>query len=468
MEVQCAKIVFGHLCEIGMVLYERIIKRLIDFIDFDCATAVLAVECFLVILHIISNHHKSNFKSFLSKVGGRDDEEELVFHLTDFMETYQKLFEIDENEVSEDPEIKKLSLVVINTINFLWQQIPATNNTLALQMMEWLKNVAINKNISSKQTATGFVNLLFDCHIKFKVSLTFFEQVAVRLGDVTGVINEEEHNVEEFKIITELTVNNVFVSLCNSLKAVLEDIDWIIARLKSEYSMIIYPGETDIERKREYLKSKERGVCCQLCFIVTILTNLSNCTVPPGNLSEAVLKNLILLYNTLSSLTKYFVLRSSKINPVFQGARFERLVKLAGKQLAPVVYKLIMYIEESQKQEPETTQKKKRNVDSSTLKSKVLKETRLIPKVVYEIEQFSKYVIQLSNKTKIDLSKFVGQGTVRDFRILHLKEVLEQAKDGAAPVTQATQESDSTLIDNNENETSGEESSPPPTKKTKS
>jgi hypothetical protein len=48
----------------------------------------------------------------------------------------------------------------------------------------------VNNTISSKQVAGGFINLLFDSQIKFKVSLTFFENVAVRVGDVTGVINE--------------------------------------------------------------------------------------------------------------------------------------------------------------------------------------------------------------------------------------------------------------------------------------
>lgn len=105
------------------------------------------------------------------------------------------------------------------------------------------------------------------------------------------------------------------------------------------------------------------------------------------------------------------------------------MVKLSGKKLSHTIYKLILYIEESQKPKLENTQSKKRTVDTSTLKTKVLRETRLIPKVVYEMEQFSKSVIQLSKKTNIDLSVYIGQGTTRDFRILHLKEVLAQTSD---------------------------------------
>lgn len=69
VEVQTAKETYGHLCDIAMVLYERIIKRLVEFIDFDCATAVLTLECFLLIFNVINNQFKSNFKSFLTRVG---------------------------------------------------------------------------------------------------------------------------------------------------------------------------------------------------------------------------------------------------------------------------------------------------------------------------------------------------------------------------------------------------------------
>lgn len=69
------------------------------------------------------------------------------------------------------------------------------------------------------------------------------------------------------------------------------------------------------------LRRKELGVCCQLCFVVTVLTNLSNLAIESGNESEAVFKNNMLLFSTLNSLTKHFSVRSSKANLAFQRAR---------------------------------------------------------------------------------------------------------------------------------------------------
>lgn len=108
--------------------------------------------------------------------------------------------------------------------------------------------------------------------------------------------------------------------------------------------------------------------------------------------------------------------------------RFEGLLKLSGKPLTNKVYEFILYIEEGQQPNEESTQMKRKNSASSALKSRVLRETRLIPKLVYEMEQFGKNVIALSKKHNSDLSKYVGIGTSRDFRIKlpALKDSLEK------------------------------------------
>lgn len=97
--------------------------------------------------------------------------------------------------------------------------------------------------------------------------------------------------------------------------------------------------------------------------------------------------------------------------------RFEKLVKVAGKRIAPAIYRFICYFSENQNKENESTQGGKKKTEGAVMKSKILRETKIIPKVVYEMEQFSKYIIQLSKKTKYDLSKYIGPGTSRDFRI---------------------------------------------------
>nr|XP_023013240.1 Fanconi anemia group I protein homolog [Leptinotarsa decemlineata] len=470
IETKVKKFYFDHISAIAAILFNRIIKRMNEFIDFDSISAVLAMECFNMILILVNTQYRSNMKQFLSKIVPQEnDDGTIISQLLELVRVYQKLFEMDEDESGDDPESKKMSLIVINTLTTLSGFFPGMVNSSTIQMAEWLKNFAYNNNVTSK-VSSAFSNLFFETHVKCRVSLNLLEVISVSIGETMGVLTEEDLTPETFKIINEATVHSMLLSLCSTVKSVLEDIEALIARLKSEYHLLMYPGVENLERKKENLKAKERGICCQLCFIINIMTNIVNLLVPAGNMTEAIFKNIMLLYSTLSALTKHFIMRSSKINLAFQGARFERVVKLTGKQLAPAIYKFIIHMEESEKDATQASPQKKKSVDANTLKSKVLRETRLIPKVIYEIEQFSKCVIQLSNKTKVDLNKYVGQGTVRDFRIMELDKVLEKAGGDVDTATQSTQANRSTASEEGSNEEVEEEEDedrPPPTKRSR-
>lgn len=55
--------------DIAKIIYPRCIDRLEDFVEFDVTTAALAVECFNVILTIITTNYGNELKSFLCVVG---------------------------------------------------------------------------------------------------------------------------------------------------------------------------------------------------------------------------------------------------------------------------------------------------------------------------------------------------------------------------------------------------------------
>lgn len=56
-------------------------------------------------------------------------------------------------------------------------------------MCEWLKNIAC-QNVVSNIVSSSFINLLFEMHIKYKVSLTLFEHISASVGGVTGVLTQ--------------------------------------------------------------------------------------------------------------------------------------------------------------------------------------------------------------------------------------------------------------------------------------
>lgn len=65
---------------------------------------------------------------------------------------------------------------------------------------------------------------------------------------------------------------------------------------------------------------------------------------------------------------------------------FDHLLKLCGKKFSAVTDSLITYLEASQQQQSA---------------NKVLRDTKLIPRLVLEAELFSKHVILLATKGKV-------------------------------------------------------------------
>ena len=86
---------------------------------------------------------------------------------------------------------------------------------------------------------------------------------------------------------------------------------------------------------------------------------------------------------------------------------------------------MISYIEENTLGDGDSRKK----TNAQTDKAKVLRDTKFIPKLILRIENFDKFVICLGKKTKLDLSKHLHIGTVRDFRIKssQLKEAINEA-----------------------------------------
>lgn len=55
--------------------------------------------------------------------------------------------------------------------------------------------------------------------------------------------------------------------------------------------------------------------------------------------------------------------------------------------------------------------------------NKIKRENRCIPDLIFQIEDYEKYLIQLSKLTKVNLLRHAKRSTARDFKILETKNV---------------------------------------------
>lgn len=402
---------------IGSVVYSQCVAKLQEFVEFDAGTAALTLDCFNVLFGLICSHYEKKLGKFLGEVGTVPASEGLTKQLFALVSKHEELLTSVlslEDEAEGEPAAKKIPLLLIQGIKQFTLRIPC--NDACSKVLNWVKLFVKDKVLSNVNLMKGMLSLLFTLELRCKGSSQLYEHIAMQLSELMGTVNEDEE-VEKhisYSAVRAGYENAVLFLLCDIVKRMLEYIDWTLLRLRAEYTAMTHFVGDGLQAKKESLKRKECDVVHQISQCVQILNYVSNLALKPGPATDAVLKLLTHQYTSLTTLTKYFILRSTKTNPAFHAVRFEMVVKLAGKFLSPHVYNLISHIEANQKEENGT---KKKKADPLAMKSKVLRETRFIPNLIYEIEQYEKFIIELSKKSKVNLMSYVKLSTYRDFRI---------------------------------------------------
>ncbi|XP_012250897.2 Fanconi anemia group I protein [Athalia rosae] len=397
--------------EIGQILYTRVLSKFDEIRSFDRQTAVLGVECFKELCDLACSTFPGELVHFLTKAGNVNPNMAFEGQLMNMISLLKDLLisTLDEDE-NDEVISKKISLTLMSTLSPLILKLPSTSDNIQ-EILKWLHELATNQEMEGS-LAVAIIQLILKVE---EYTLDYGEsidKIVSQLCQTLGMVMEEEVPIENpYKVINELSGLQIHSVICTTLKHKLDDASWFLGRLKAEHMLSTMPG-MDLQERREVLKEKERQLGYQLYLIAKTLETLTNVAVHPGPNAEAVFKNLQNLYSTLSMFTKYFYNKSTAQNPVFQAVRFIPVVKLAGKSLAKTLYNFITHIEENQK-----TKSKTKIVDAYAQRSKVLKETKIIPKVIYEIEQFGKHILLLGKKTKIPLEEYVQYSITRDFRI---------------------------------------------------
>lgn len=61
---------------------------------------------------------------------------------------------------------------------------------------------------------------------------------------------QEEASCEELKLINEALATSTFQNVCSCIKSALEDVTWLINRLKAEYCLVVYLSSECSERSK--------------------------------------------------------------------------------------------------------------------------------------------------------------------------------------------------------------------------
>ncbi|KAL0269203.1 UNVERIFIED_CONTAM: hypothetical protein PYX00_007013 [Menopon gallinae] len=415
----------GYLTKIGRVIFTKCVQRVGEMIEFDRVSAVLVLECFAELIQLVLSNFQEKFTAFFGDICGNANirvSEQLKSVIIELLEQLNTVLkdDLEDDAKEEEAQIRKTSILLVTICTALSGQL--VRGTEAQQVLERVKRICKEVKVESPTVAKSVLCLLLNLYSKTKCGSLLLD-LTLCLCDNMPLIDDEMKVVEHtvYKIVNSKTANSCVIAVCDALRVHVNQVEWIVARLKSE--LLILSHSTNNSEKNEDLCERERELCRQITYSMRILSLLCTMAIPPGVYADAVLKELGNFYNKLTTVTKYFILKVGKYHHQLLDSKFDKTVKLVDHDLSKNMYCFTEHVIADG-----TTGIEQSKKDPTFLKNKSLRETKIIPKVIFEKEQFQKFVIQLSNKAKINMVGQTKYALARDYRLYakQVKEILEK------------------------------------------
>uniref|UniRef100_A0A8C2HZ61 FA complementation group I n=1 Tax=Cyprinus carpio TaxID=7962 RepID=A0A8C2HZ61_CYPCA len=375
---------FRHLCDITSVLmwrYTNVPSTVEDAGKKEKGQSVslLCLEGLLRVFTTVLLRYPTRMSNFLSSLDvsgegeaegeGSDLTEQTAFYIRQFQRALMNQLSGGEEEFNS-----KEAQLLVSILSVLSRHLNPSSQQF-VQMITWTVKICKETNFEDISLTKGLLSLLFNLHVLYKSPVSLLwemcQDIHSQLGDIDQDVEVEKQS--HFAIISMKTAASTTLLVLSQVGKVLDEVDWLIAKKKGQISS----DRTISGNTQQPLGQQdpiEKAVTIQLGKLLTALHELVQTALPTGPCTDTLMRELSRTYSILTTLTKY--------------------VKLSGSHLTPQCYSFITYVQ-----------------------AKVLRETKAIPNLIFNIEQYEKFLILLSKKSKVNLMQYMKQSTSRDFRI---------------------------------------------------
>uniref|UniRef100_A0A3B3YAB2 FA complementation group I n=1 Tax=Poecilia mexicana TaxID=48701 RepID=A0A3B3YAB2_9TELE len=387
---------FRFLCDMTSVLMWRYtnIPRAVEEAgkkEKRCSLSQLCLDGLLRIFTTCQQRCPEKMAQLLSAMDVEDEaEQDDVAEINYFyIRQFQRALFTQLSGGEEDFNSREAQLLV-SILTVLSRQLKPSSKQF-VQMITWTVKICKETSFEDSAFCKGLLSLLFSLQVLYKTPasllLELCQDIHSQLGDIDQDVEVEKQC--HFAIVNMKTATAALLVL-TQVDRVLDEVDWLIARKKSQTAS---EKPADASQAAGQQDPVEKAVTLQLGTLLTALNELVQTALLPGNCTVTLLRELSRTYATLTTLVKYYIQACASQHGSLP-SRFEKLVKLSGSHLTPQCYSFITYAQ-----------------------AKLLRETTAIPNLIFSIEQYEKYLITLSKKSKVNLMQYMKLSTSRDFRI---------------------------------------------------
>ncbi|XP_037834228.1 Fanconi anemia group I protein isoform X2 [Kryptolebias marmoratus] len=415
---------FRFLCDMTSVLMWRYtnIPGVVDEAgkkEKRCSLSQLCLEGLLRIFTTCQQRYPEKMAQLLSAMDVAEEEAEQddVSEMNYFyIRQFQRALFTQLSGGEEDFNSREAQLLV-SILTVLSRQLKPSSKQF-VQMITWTVKICKETSFEDSAFSKGLLSLLFSLHVLYKSSasllLELCQDIHSQLGDIDQDVEVEKQS--HFALINMKTATTATLLVLSQVDKVLDEVDWLIAKRKSQTPD--KSGSAEASQAPGQQDPVDKAVTLQLGTLLTALNELVQTALLPGNCTVTLLRELSRTYTTLTTLVKYYLQVCANLHAALP-ARFEKLVKLSGTHLTPQCYSFITYAQSGELSGGGADEKKKRkrNEVNTVASTKLLRETKAIPNLIFSIEQYEKYLIGLSKKSKVNLMQYMKLSTSRDFRI---------------------------------------------------
>ena len=287
------------------------------------------------------------------------------------------------------------------------------------EVYDWMHKVCSEQQIGDHMSSKLLENV-FSLHLQIKSSLSIFRKIAEDVHLILGDIDNETEVDDElhYRIVTSRNVTpSVSTLLLSSLEKVLDETDWLITRLSRPTNSIVTNNETAYDL-----------VAQRLLTLVATFHHIIQTSFPLGTVSDSLPKLCTKLYNTFIKAVKYHIyLYNSGVGEVSE--KFLKVISYSGTHLEQQMYTFISHYQSLESENGTAVKGKEKEKEkgkdkeglflrpTSISKSKIMKQARSYPNLIFAVEQYERFLIHLSKKSKRNLLESFKTSTARDFRI---------------------------------------------------
>ncbi|XP_009764707.1 uncharacterized protein [Nicotiana sylvestris] len=272
----------------------------------------------------------------------------------------------------------------------------------------WAKCICKTSKVSNPKAAKSIVSIAI-LLTSPPNDLIIAEDMAAELLKVVGSESEKvdsQVTLDAYSIINKSTSAALASVILHLVESVILDTEWVIRKLKVYSVANTRAVLVNQNGERDPGLALEETVYSRAEAVVKVLSSFVMMDLKDPQ-AEQLLKLAARFYKNLAQMSKLLI-ASKGVKQPLPNLKYQKLVEVTCSQLTAPLYNFMVVM---QKKQLESTK-------SKALVNKIKRENRCIPDLIYQIEDYEKYLIQISKATKINLLRHAKRSTSRDFKII--------------------------------------------------